>query len=117
MDYTVHSIHRQLRLLSSLQWLKGGSLKRIHEGNLVYAPLHYVLLFPRGELGWHKDILLRGLPEPLNCWHNGDSSDEDGKMLTIAKYHVINVLHVTVKLKPSSNLGSSSNNILWMPGL
>ena len=47
----------------------------------------HVLLFPRGELGWHKDILLRGLPEPLNCRHNGDSSDEDGKMLTIAKYH------------------------------
>ena len=38
--------------------LKGGSLKRIHQGNHEYPPLHYVLLFPRGELGWHKDIIL-----------------------------------------------------------
>ena len=51
----------------------------------------HVLLFPRGELGWHKDILLRGLPEPLNHppepEQDGDSSDEDGKKLTMAKYH------------------------------
>ena len=71
--------------------LKGGSLKRIHEGNHAYIPLHYVLLFPRGKLDWHKDILLRGLPEPLNCppepEKDGDSLDEDGKKLTMAKYH------------------------------
>jgi hypothetical protein len=31
--------------------LKGGNLRRIKEENPLYAPLHYVLLFPRGELG------------------------------------------------------------------
>ena len=25
---------------------------RIHDGSPLYVPLHYVLLFPRGELGW-----------------------------------------------------------------
>ncbi|KAJ4481103.1 hypothetical protein J3R30DRAFT_3464391, partial [Lentinula aciculospora] len=35
---------------------KEGPLKRIYETNPAYAPLHYVLLFPRGELGWHLNI-------------------------------------------------------------
>jgi len=40
--------------------LKGGGLKKIHEGQPAYAPLHYVLLFPRGELGWHWNIPVVG---------------------------------------------------------
>src|SRR5882724_2144646 len=35
---------------------KGGGLKRISECHPTYSPLHYVLLFPKGELGWHWDI-------------------------------------------------------------
>jgi hypothetical protein len=42
--------------------LKGDGLKRIHEGQAAYAPLHYVLLFPRGELGWHWSIPICGDP-------------------------------------------------------
>ncbi|KAJ8481437.1 hypothetical protein ONZ45_g15318 [Pleurotus djamor] len=34
----------------------GPSLYRIHEGHPAYLPLHYVLLFPRGEHGWHNDL-------------------------------------------------------------
>ncbi|KAJ3848605.1 hypothetical protein EV368DRAFT_76133 [Lentinula lateritia] len=36
--------------------LRAGPLKRIYETNPAYQPLHYVLLFPRGELGWHPKI-------------------------------------------------------------
>ncbi|CAG8740147.1 18684_t:CDS:1, partial [Acaulospora morrowiae] len=36
--------------------LRGGSLERIHEGHPAYLPLHYVLLFPHGELGWHEGL-------------------------------------------------------------
>ncbi|KAF7762454.1 hypothetical protein Agabi119p4_9047 [Agaricus bisporus var. burnettii] len=31
-------------------------LQRISEGHASYAPTHYVLLFPRGEAGWHWDM-------------------------------------------------------------
>jgi hypothetical protein len=33
-----------------------GGLKFISEYNAAYDPLHFVLLFPRGELGWTEDI-------------------------------------------------------------
>jgi hypothetical protein len=36
--------------------LQGGGLHRMSHLNLAYSPLHYVLLFPHGEDGWHKDI-------------------------------------------------------------
>ena len=39
--------------------LVGGSLKRISHINPAYDPLHYVLLFPRGEHGWHKLLPMR----------------------------------------------------------
>ena len=31
-------------------------LHRISEGHPAYAPLHYVILFPYGEPGWHYDL-------------------------------------------------------------
>jgi hypothetical protein len=53
--------HREiiLRLKAAAQ---GGSLPRISHLNPLYAPLHYVLLFSNGELGWHSEIA--SLPGP-----------------------------------------------------
>ena len=34
----------------------GSSLKMISHLNPLYSPLHYVLLFPFGDLGWHDNI-------------------------------------------------------------
>ena len=31
-------------------------LQHIHDCNLAYDPLHYVLLFPLGNLGWHDQL-------------------------------------------------------------
>ena len=36
--------------------LRGGGLKRISHLHPSYSTLHYVLLFPHGEDGWHKEI-------------------------------------------------------------
>ncbi|CAG8811364.1 23626_t:CDS:1, partial [Cetraspora pellucida] len=36
--------------------LRGGPLECIHEGNLAYLPLHYVLFFSYGELGWQDEL-------------------------------------------------------------
>ncbi|KAF8056978.1 hypothetical protein FPV67DRAFT_1397701, partial [Lyophyllum atratum] len=38
--------------------LEDASLHRIWDSHPAYAPLHYVLLFPRGEHGWHKNLLM-----------------------------------------------------------
>ena len=35
---------------------KDGNTKHISHIHPLYHPLHYVLLFPKGDQGWHKDI-------------------------------------------------------------
>ena len=40
--------------------LRDGGLQRISETHPSYDPLHYVLLFPRGDDGWHINIPLIG---------------------------------------------------------
>ena len=41
-----------------------GGLQHISELHRAYAPLHYVLLFPRGEDGWHPTIPIRDETQP-----------------------------------------------------
>ena len=41
---------------------RGGDLQYIHFIPRLYEPLHYVLLFPYGEEGWHPDIRRATLP-------------------------------------------------------
>lgn len=37
---------------------KEGEVRHISEIHPFYDPLHYVLLFPRIELGWHPNVML-----------------------------------------------------------
>ena len=48
-----------------------GSLTRIDDGHPAYCPLHYVLLFPNGDLGWHRDLFHRPVPgaTPIQGWN------------------------------------------------
>ena len=39
---------------------RGGRLERISQNSPSYAALHYVLLFPKGENGWHPRIPICG---------------------------------------------------------
>jgi len=39
---------------------RGGQLKQISQNSPSYAALHYVLLFPKGENGWHPRIPICG---------------------------------------------------------
>jgi len=39
---------------------RGGRLERISQNSPSYAALHYVLLFPKGENGWHPRIPIHG---------------------------------------------------------
>ncbi|KIJ32889.1 hypothetical protein M422DRAFT_183878 [Sphaerobolus stellatus SS14] len=40
-------------------YLRGGGVCRIDEGSPYYTPLHYVLLFPKGDFGWHWSMRLQ----------------------------------------------------------
>ncbi|KZP30308.1 hypothetical protein FIBSPDRAFT_699312, partial [Athelia psychrophila] len=44
-------------IILRLRW-PDGPLQRISDGHVSYACLHYVLLFPHGEDGWHWDMRL-----------------------------------------------------------
>ncbi|KAH9916490.1 uncharacterized protein B0H18DRAFT_850728, partial [Fomitopsis serialis] len=44
--------------------LQGGGLKRVSNLHPLYLPLHYVMLFPRGDQGWHMNI--PSIPGPDN---------------------------------------------------
>ena len=46
-----HSNHHDIVLR-----LRGGGLQRISNLHPSYSTLHYVLLFPHGEDGWHLNI-------------------------------------------------------------
>jgi hypothetical protein len=37
-------------------------LSWINDGHPAYSPLHYVLLFPHGDHGWHRDLFHRPSP-------------------------------------------------------
>jgi len=63
---------------------KGGGLKRISECHPTYSPLHYVLLFPKGELGWHWDIPLR---EGHGRAANADDPDESNRTVSQINYY------------------------------
>lgn len=52
---------------------KSGQMERINEIHAAYDPLHYVLMFPRGEQGWHVGI-------PLQAIRQLDRSDVDQVM-------------------------------------
>ena len=42
--------------------LRGGGLRRISHLHPSYSTLHYVLLFPHGEDGWHDKIPIQFIP-------------------------------------------------------
>ena len=46
-----HSNHHDIILR-----LRGGGLQRISHLHPSYSTLHYVVLFPNGEDGWHPEI-------------------------------------------------------------
>ena len=41
-------------------WARRGQLQRISQNSPLYATFYYVLLFPKGENGWHPKIPIHG---------------------------------------------------------
>ena len=71
----------------------GGALERISEMHPLYHALHYVLLFPTGQLGWHPRIPFRGNEEvddvppaqdPTLHDHHDEDAQEGGEGAIVA---------------------------------
>jgi len=62
----------------------GGSLKRIFDTHPLYLSLHYVLLHPTGQLGWHKFI-------PYEVLEN-QQRESKRKYITLAEFHRFHLL-------------------------
>jgi len=53
-------VHHALDNRDMVLWARGGQLERISQNSPSYSTLHYVLLFPKGENGWHPRIPICG---------------------------------------------------------
>lgn len=65
-------------------------LRRISEHNAAYTPLHYVFLFPFGELGWHPNIPYANAADPEDAYdddHEPDAPAGAYTRVTQARYH------------------------------
>ena len=85
--------------------LRGGDLKRIHHGSPAYIPLHYTLIYPKGDQGWHYHMTLAQGQESRGPAHNSDDNNEgeseDGSenehggrgrnQLSCARYHAYRI--------------------------
>ncbi|XP_038075107.1 uncharacterized protein LOC119742920 [Patiria miniata] len=76
---------------------RDGQLQRIHETHRSYDPLHYVLLFPHGEDGWHI-----GLKE-WDATKNKHSA-KTLSMLAFYKFHIMVRNHHSNSLHRSGKL-------------
>ena len=66
-DNATKGDYRDILLHLRPQYYDDGHLKlqRINEGHPAYVPLHYVLLFPRGEPGWYQGMHVRNNPRSV----------------------------------------------------
>jgi hypothetical protein len=76
---TVHKDNRDV----IIQY-RNGNFKRVHDGQAIYMPLHYVMFFPCGEPGWTWDI-----PYSDGHWQPGDNhqSSQNTKTVTQMQYY------------------------------
>ena len=56
MQQTILRIYMQVDWRDIIVYLHSGRVQHLSDRNELYDPLHFVLLFPRGEPGWHPEI-------------------------------------------------------------
>ena len=61
-----------------------GGIQRISEIHCAYAPLHYVLMFPRGEDGWHPNIPIQN--KEISEISDNDEANISSKCVTAMNY-------------------------------
>ena len=64
-------------------WPHEGNIQRISEIHPAYASLHYVLMFPKGEDGWHPNIPIN---EDISEISDEDEANISSKCVTAMNY-------------------------------
>ena len=60
-------------------FFKGGGLKLINEMSPIYYSLHFVLLFPSGQLSWHLELQFNLVDENIPDGDGDESQPEPGQ--------------------------------------
>ena len=85
---------------------QGGGLREISDMHPLYPSLHYVLLFPKGQLGWHPNIPHRAVENQQN--QNQEDAPRDPK----ARNTVTQSEYFKYRLHPHNN----ESNHIFMAG-
>ena len=85
---------------------RGGGLKEISDKHPLYSSLHYVLLFPTGQLGWHPNI------PHIGVQNQGNQDEEDAPGDPRARGKVTQSQYFKYRLHPRNN----ESNHIFMAG-
>jgi len=82
---------------------RGGQLEQISQNSPSYTALHYVLLFPKEENGWHLRIPIRGaqLREQGKNARQRDREEQARSQVVSDRYYYAYHLHVRDGPQPS----------------
>ncbi len=89
------------------------SLKRISQLHPSYQPLHYVLLFPHGELGWNIHMLLEGSWKKLKQVNVENKKRLLSICIMLTAYRIVQQLN---QMHHCIEENGCTINILWMHG-
>lgn len=85
---------QQLQSRDIVLFFRGGGLKLITEMSPIYHSLHFVLLFPTGQLSWHPELAFKSVDEGLSDEY---LPDEHGEELQPEPGHEVGDVVVTRK--------------------
>ena len=77
---------------------RSGGLREIDDLHLLYPSLHYVLLFPTGQLGWHRHIPHMQVEDPQN-----QNQEEDQEEPRVRRKNVTQLQYFQYCLHPRLN--------------
>jgi hypothetical protein len=124
--------HRYVRDI--VLWRRGGALKRINKMSPFHQSLHFVLLFPTGQLGWNPkmELTLHNQTETPDEDNNaqlfepGEEPPLEGEVIATRKkqnvcprLNILPIVSILATMNPItySRLAVYSRSIWWTPGL
>ncbi len=96
---------------------QAGPFQHISELHVGYMALHYPLLFPYGEDGWHSNILVNGVVVDVDLDEDHAKESELKKKhcnVTMAKFYGYRLQHRALMALSCFEVTDCGNNTLWM---
>jgi hypothetical protein len=96
---------------------QAGPFQRISELHVGYMALHYPLLFPYGEDGWHPNIQLNGVVADVDLGEDQARESELQRKhcnVTMVEFYGYRLQHPTLMASRCFGVADCGNNTLWM---